>query len=646
MSSAAGKRINDAYIRAFFGIEDSEEGNAELEDIKGKLIRLQYENGADICVIDDEADGMYFLESGIAVVLDKEGSQINIMHEGQHFGEYAVLSGQKRLSTVRSLGRTIVFRLMPDDMMGILAKHPDVWGNLMKSVYGQVSGKHSQILALSGMRKGILQHPSNEEPMSKRRMLVQYGILAILYILAYLLVPKGSSAPVFIIPLVLMLAYVLITKRTLESLIVSGIMAALLVYQAGLSASFTDGMMKTMESVDNVFTVLVMALMGAVVQLIGASGAVTAFKKAVEKHVNDKRGVLLASYIIMALTCIDDGLNMTCAAYATNTVSKEQNVPRERTSLIYSLLPTVLSSFLPLSLWGIFVIGTISASVSVNGVALFCRAIPFNFFSILTAVCMLLYCFRKLPLSKELKASDQRVQDGGRLWPDGSEKYLSLNEPEIWGKIKNVMLPILFLAVMSLVIRSLLAGSFVVDSAVGLTATLIFMFLLYCWQGLMTPEQYMEHLVTGIANTTLPIVLYLLTMCFSGMLEQLSLTDAFLETVVPLGRIGHLFPVVIFLASMLLTVALGSSWAMYAIAIPITARFAPLLGANLALCIGAVAGAGIAGEKNCRFTADAFNVATVIGCNPETVRRIRISYSLPITVIAAMLYLVFGLILK
>ena len=76
----------------------------------------------------------------------------------------------------------------------------------------------------------------------------------------------------------------------------------------------------------------------------------------------------------------------------------------------------------------------------------------------------------------------------------------------MWGKIKNVMLPIIFLAVMSLAIRSLLAGSFVVDSAVGLAATLLFMFLLYCWQGLMTPEQFMEHLVTGMANTTLPIV--------------------------------------------------------------------------------------------------------------------------------------------
>lgn len=642
---AAGKKINDAYLRTFFGISDSEAGQAEIEEIKKKLFRLQYENGADICVIDAEADGMYFLESGTALVLDRDGSQINILHEGQHFGEYAVLAKQRRLSTVRSLGRTVVLRLSPEDMMEILSRHPSIWGDLMKSVYGQVSGKHTQILALSGMKKGILQHPSNEAPIPKGRMLIQYGILALIYLLAFLLVPKDSNAPLFIAPLLLMLIYVLITKRTLESLIVSCIFAALLIYRNGLSASFIDGLMKTMELPDNVFTVLVMALMGGTVQLIEASGAVTAFKKLVEQRVSDRRGMLLASYGIMAVTCIDDGLNMACAANATNTVSKEQKVPRESASLLFSMLPTVLSSFVPLSLWGIFVIGTISASVRENGVALFCHAIPFNFFSILTALLMLLYCLGKLPLTKELKAADERVRGGGRLWPEGSERFLSLNELELWGKLKNVMLPIVVLAVMSLAVRSLLAKSFVVDSAVGLAATLLFMFLFYCWQGLMTPEQFMENLISGIANTTLPIVLYLLTMCFSSLLEQLSLTEVFLETVVPLGSVGHLFPFVIFVSSMLLTMALGSSWAMYAIAIPITARFAPLLGANLALCIGAVAGAGIAGEKNCRFTADALNVGTIIGCNPETVRRVRISYSLPISVAAAVLYLLFGLFL-
>ncbi len=74
-------------------------------------------------------------------------------------------------------------------------------------------------------------------------------------------------------------------------------------------------------------------------------------------------------------------------------------------------------------------------------------------------------------------------------------------------------------------------------------------------------------------------------------------------------------------------------------------RFAPMFGVNLALCIGAIAGAGIAGERICMFTPDAMDVATIIGCSPDAVFRVRLSYSLPITIVSAVLYLIFGLIM-
>ena len=63
---------------------------------------------------------MFFLDSGAAVVLDRDGQQINVMHEGQYFGEYAVLSGQRRLSTVRAYGTAVAYRLGKDDMLEVL----------------------------------------------------------------------------------------------------------------------------------------------------------------------------------------------------------------------------------------------------------------------------------------------------------------------------------------------------------------------------------------------------------------------------------------------------------------------------------------------------------------------------------------------
>ena len=98
--------IDDDFLRTFFSLGDSEEDRRELVDIRSRLIRISFTDGQDICTVDALPDGMYFLESGVALVLNREGEQINVMHEGQYFGEYGVLAQQRRLSTVRSRTRT------------------------------------------------------------------------------------------------------------------------------------------------------------------------------------------------------------------------------------------------------------------------------------------------------------------------------------------------------------------------------------------------------------------------------------------------------------------------------------------------------------------------------------------------------------
>lgn len=636
------KKINQNYIAAFFGIDDSEEGKQELAEIESRLHKVVYENHQDICKINSEADGMYFIESGTAVVLDENDKQINVLHVGQYFGEYAVLSGQKRLSTVRSHGKTVLYKMEGEDLLDFLSKHPNIYGELMKRVYAQLSGKHSQILSLSGAKRGVLSHPANSKPLSKKQMFLQYGLILIVYLAALLLMPVGGTLPLFLIPPVFMLVYVLLTKRTLESLVVSGILAAILVYRAGVFTGYADSIMDTMSQRDNVYTVLVMALMGGMINLIVAAGGVTAFEKSFAGWCRDQKGIFLTSLFIMIITGIDDCLNMMTASYTVYTPAKEKGVVREKLALFYSMLPTVLCSFIPLSLWGIFVTGALFATVREEAVSLFVRSILFNFYSIIVLLAMILFAFGKLPALKQLKEAQKRYDETAVLYPKGSEKYLSAHDTEVWGRISNVILPIIVLAVTSLTFRSITGKGFITDSAVGLLATLAFMFLLYGFRKTMTPEQFMQHLVEGISETTVPIILYLLTINFASLLDALDLHVYLGEVITTFRAAAILLPVVTFILSMFLTIALGSSWSMYAIVFPIVIGLASHLSINPALLIGAVAGAGIAGEKNCAFTADALNVGTAVGINPASVKTLRIRYSAIFTAIAALGYLIAG----
>ena len=640
----AQTQIDDAYIRDFFGIGSDAAGDRELADIRKKLRRITFEHGQDICTIDEKPDGLFFLESGSVVVLDRDGEQINLLHEGSYFGEYAVLSRTRRLSTVRAYGRCAVLKLSNEDTADIIARHPGIYGELMKRVYSQVSRKHAQLLNLSRIRRGILQDAKNRRLMTPKQIAIHYGLTALVFILSLIFVPKGSTAPVFLLPLALMLAYVLVTRRTLESLVVSGMFAAMLSLRTGVSASYADALMTAMGNYDNVFTVLVMALMGGVVMLIEASGAVTAFKKRIDRRVKTRTGAKLSMVGILAITAIDDCLNMMCASTSARSAADRLRVPREETALLLSFLPTTLTSFVPFSLWGIFVIGTVNGASGGNGVGLFCRAIPLNFFSILAVLSMLLLCFGKLIPSKRLTKARQRVASGGELWPEGSERWLVQDDEEVWGKPWNLLAVILVLAASSLLVRLIFGGSFALDSACGLVFTLIFMFFLYCVQGLMTPEEFSEHLIAGIQSMALPIVLYLLTMCLSTLLETEGMGAFFDRMVMLPGMVVRMFPAVLFLVSALLTLALGSSWAMFAIAFPVAVRMGTALGLSLPLLVGAVCAAGIAGEKCCGFTSDAESVGSAIGCDPGEVWRGRWPYSLLFTVASFVLYLIAGLL--
>jgi Na+/H+ antiporter NhaC len=634
--------IDDDFLRSFFGLGDTQEDLNELEDIRSRLIRLQFKDGEDICTVDAEPDGMYFLESGVALVLDRDGEQLNVMHEGTYFGEYGVLAQQRRLSTVRSRGRTVVYKLTNEDMMAILSRHQELYGEFMKRVYSQVSHKHSQLLTLSRMQRGVLRTPGNRAPISRRQLLLQYGTLGLIFLLTALFLPADTVLPVFILPLAVMLVHVVITRRTLESLIAGGLMGALLVYRQGLSTGYTDALMETMSSLDNVYTVLVMALMGGMVTLIEASGAVTAFKKQADKRIKSKRGALLATLGILAVTAIDDALNLLCAVGSLRTVADEQKVPREDSGFLLSFLPTVLCSFFPFSLWGIFVVGAITPVIGKGAFSLLCRSIPLNFFSIVALLACVLFCFGLLPRNKVLREARKRVEEGGELWPAGSERYIPQEEEQFWGSLWNLVFPVILLAVGSLAVRSLYSGTMAADSAVGLVFTLMVMFLVYCGQGLLSPEEFFEHLVRGIENSALPIILYLLTMCFTALLQEEALGQVFDSLALALGVYKGIIPAGLFLLFTLLTLALGSSWAMFVIGFPAAIHMCVRTGLPLALCTGAICAAGIAGEKCCAFTSDNQTVGSAIGCDPVRVLRVRVPYSLLFSAIALALYAVVG----
>ena len=132
-------------------------------------------------------------------------------------------------------------------------------------------------------------------------------------------------------------------------------------------------------------------------------------------------------------------------------------------------------------------------------------------------------------------------------------------------------------------------------------------------------------------------------MCLSTLLSQEGAESFFSGAQQLLSGVSGLLPATLFLVATLLSMALGSSWAMFVIGFPVAIRLAGAMDVSLPLCVGAVCAAGLAGEKLCLFSSDSLSVGSSVGCDPEVVQAVRIPYALLFALISLVLYLLAGL---
>ena len=628
------------YIAAFFHLEQ-----ADAEQIWQRLERKEYKSGQDIVRQGETADALYFLDDGICDVFDRDGEQVNEMHEGQYFGEYGIIAGEPRLTTVRARGKVIAYRMKADDFLAQIARRPALAGDLLKQVYGQLSMKHTRLLQIARDRRGILRSP-HSRPLSRRTFLLTHIAVIVIFLLTFFFVPRGTAPGTFwmLLPLAFLVGFTLWTRQTLEALILTVLLGSGIANGGNFLQGFTDALTEGIAAYDTASTIVIMCLIGAVTSLLSAAGGISALRRPAEAHIRSGRGSLFAMIGMMALIFIDDCLNVLSAAFCMTGISDRNRVPREIPSLIASC-STAVCSLIPLSVWGAYLSGTMSVSLGASGGTFFLKSLPYNFASLLAVLLAVLAASGRLPRTRLLKEAEKRVSSGGTLWPKGSEKYfLAEDDSEIYGHPANLLLP-LFITVAVSTAAGLVRGhgSFMLDPAAGLAAAVAWMFFSYVSQKLMTPEQFMDHMVEGIQSAALPILLLLLTLCVSSCLDRLNCTSI-LEAVLPgmSDRHPQYLPALCYLIFTLLTLLLGSSWGMYGIGIPVACRLSAVFGPALPVMLGAVCAAGITGDNLCPYIAEGDLIASAIGCDPKVNRSVRVRYWAVIALISAALYLILG----
>lgn len=444
-----------------------------------------------------------------------------------------------------------------------------------------------------------------------------FGFLLTLSVVLVSTLALGTLAPDFFlipfIPAIFLIAYIFITKRILESLVLASLICYIFADGLGFFSSFATGLTEVMMDEDTGWLIVVCGLMGSIIMLMEKAGGTFAFGAFVSKRCRSRKGTLVWTWLLGVIIFIDDYLNSLTVGACMSKVTDRQKCSRELLSYIVDSTAAPICAIIPISTWAVFVARILSQNGVCSpeeGILYFIRTIPFNFYAIIAAVMVLLVICEVFPLVGKLKKAEERVHNGGPLAPPHSERmgihgdndFIVPREP----RMKNFLLPVLVLIISTV--------AFKVDMQKGVLCTLAFMFFFYVGQGLMSAEEFTDYCLDGIKNMLLPILLTILAFLFSKGADRIYFTESVIEAVLPYMT-PELMPALVFVVLGITEFITGTSWGMYIIALPIVVPLANELGANLLISVSAVLSAGVFGSHICFYSDATIISSAACGCN-------------------------------
>lgn len=421
-----------------------------------------------------------------------------------------------------------------------------------------------------------------------------------------------------LIPPVVAIVLALITKEAFSSLFIGILVGALFQCNfapvATLDTIINDGFVAAIADSAGIFLFLV--LLGIVVALINASGGSAAFGRWAEKNIKTRVGAILATFVLGVLIFVDDYFNCLTVGSVMRPITDGHRVSRAKLSYLIDATAAPVCMIAPVSSWAAAVSGVAAdLDTGISGIELFVKAIPYNFYSLLTFVFVIGLTVMKFDYGP-MKIHEMNAQLNGDL---GALETESQEEENSRGRVIDLVLPVVVLIIFCVVGMIYVGGFFGTDAwggtdyagdfigafgntdafvslpwgaLIALIITIIYMVA----RRVMTFKEAMACVPKGFIAMVPPITILTMAVSLKTMTSLLG-ADVFVHDVMEGAAQGlyAMLPAVIFLVACLLAFASGTSWGTFGILIPIVvAIFDPsstLLTIGISACLaGAVCG--------------------------------------------------------
>ena len=451
--------------------------------------------------------------------------------------------------------------------------------------------------------------------------LVAGVIVLIMAVVVPMTVPDVYATAWALVPPVIAIALALLTKEVYSSLFV-GIAVGACFACGGSPAVAVDhiintGIIAAIQGTAGIFLFLV--ILGTIVALMNKAGGSAAFGRWAKTNIKSRVGAQLATFVLGILIFIDDYFNCLTVGSVMLPVTDSHKISRAKLSYLIDATAAPICMIAPVSSWAAAV-SSYAEGTGYSGIELFIRAIPYNFYSLLTFVFIIALVVMKVDYGPMLHHERNAISRGDLFSTDervnGEDFEANPN-----GRVLDLVLPIIVLVVFSVLGMLYIGGFFGVDmwggtdcagdivaafgntdATVGLPwGSIIALVLVIAYlmvRKLITFKEAMEAIPQGFIAMVPAIIILTMAASLKNISNDLLGSASYVESLMMSEAAQNLqafLPAVIFIVGCLLAFATGTSWGTFGILIPIvTSMFDasnPMLYIGMSACLaGAVCG--------------------------------------------------------
>ena len=465
-------------------------------------------------------------------------------------------------------------------------------------------------------------------------------------------------------PPVIAIVLALITKEVYSSLFV-GVLSGALLYSnfnvvGAVNAIVNDGLIANVADSWNAGILIFLVLLGIMVALVNAAGGSAAFGRWAKTHVKTRTGAQLATFALGVLIFIDDYFNCLTVGSVMRPVSDGHKISRSKFAYIIDATVAPICMIAPISSWAAAVTSVVGEE---NGLTYFVRAIPYNFYSLLTIVMIITIAIMKLDYGPMLRHECNAME--GDLFSD--ENHVDTEDEAVSpkGRVIDLILPVLML-IASCVIGMIYTGGFFdaesgayfnlttafanSDASAGLSwgalIAVVLTVLYLVARRVITFQTAMNSIPKGFCAMVPAILILVFAWTLGGITRGMLGADIFVKTAIGGAAEGlaAFLPAVIFLIAFGLAFATGTSWGTFGILLPIVITVFAGAGEILIISMSACLAGAVCGD-HCSPISDTTIMASAgAQCNHVNHVSTQLPYALTVAGVSVVAYILAGFI--